>query len=564
MPDIKDIILSDDYWDLILPTRGTPEKFLEDVDSYPQIINHSFTEVFWNRNKPLNDFFRETLYSLLPNVYTLEDTSSVAKSGVLQVQANPALGLTGQNVLIGFLDTGIDYTHPAFQDSFGNTRIEYIWDQTIQSGTPPDNFYYGSEYSKAQIQEALNSPDPYEIVPSRDTNGHGTSLAGVAAGSIDEKNDFQGAAPQSRLVVVKLKEAKPSLLEYYQFNGSGPMYQENDIMMAIRYVTEISYKMQMPLVICICLGTNQGAHSGDGALPGMLDSMKIYKGISVVIAGGNEAGRAHHVSGKILNPNTFQEIEIQVPANSPGFSMEFWGRPPELYTVGVVSPLGEVVDRIPARFNQMQEIFFVLENTSLLISYGLVEVESGGQVIFFRFRQPTEGIWRIRVYCSNYSTGTFHMWLPAHGMVNPDITFLNPDPFTTIVSPGNVVSVITTAAYQVLNNSIYTYSSRGFTPVDDIKPDITSPGVDLTVPKPGGGYGTGTGSSIAAAFAAGCTALIAQWGLTLKPKRYFSSNEMKAYLIRGAVRNPALTYPNREWGYGTLNIYQVFSIFLSP
>ena len=158
MPDIKDIILSDDYWDLILPTRGTPEKFLEDVDSYPQIINHSFTEVFWNRNRPLNDFFRETLYSLLPNVYTLEDTTSVAKSGVLQVQANPALGLTGQNVLIGFLDTGIDYTHPAFQDSFGNTRIEYIWDQTIQSGTPPDNFYYGSEYSKAQMVTVLPLP----------------------------------------------------------------------------------------------------------------------------------------------------------------------------------------------------------------------------------------------------------------------------------------------------------------------------------------------------------------------------------------------------------------------
>lgn len=564
MPDMRDVILSDDYWDLILPVRNTPESMLENTNLYPQIINNGFVQIFWNRKTPLDDYFQETLYSVLPNVYTLEDTTSVAKSGVIQVQSNPALGLTGRNILMGFLDTGIDYTHPAFQDSFGNTRIETIWDQTIQTGTPPKNLYYGSEYTKEQIQEALDSPDPYQIVPSRDTDGHGTSLAGVAAGSIDEKSDFQGVAPQAQLAVVKLKEAKPHLLDYYQFNGDSPMFQENDILMAIRFLIETANKLSMPLVICICLGTNQGSHTGDGALPSTLERLKAYQGITVVVAGGNEAGRAHHYSGKIPGPNSFQEVEIQVPANSPGFSMDFWGHPPELYTVGVVSPLGEVVERIPARFYQDQEISFILENTTLFISYGLVEVESGGQVIFFRFRQPTEGIWRIRVYCSNYATGMFHIWLPANGMVNPDITFLNPDPFTTIVSPGNVMPIVTTAAYQAPSDALYNYSSRGFTPLNTVKPDITAPGVDLTVPRPGGGYGTATGSSIAGAFAAGCAALIAQWGLTRTPDRYFSSNEIKAFLIRGAVRNPALTYPNREWGYGIINIYQVFTVFLSP
>ena len=561
---MRDVILSDDYWDLILPVRNTPESMLENTNLYPQIINNGFVQIFWNRKTPLDDYFQETLYSVLPNVYTLEDTTSVAKSGVIQVQSNPALGLTGRNILMGFLDTGIDYTHPAFQDSFGNTRIETIWDQTIQTGTPPKNLYYGSEYTKEQIQEALDSPDPYQIVPSRDTDGHGTSLAGVAAGSIDEKSDFQGVAPQAQLAVVKLKEAKPHLLDYYQFNGDSPMFQENDILMAIRFLIETANKLSMPLVICICLGTNQGSHTGDGALPSTLERLKAYQGITVVVAGGNEAGRAHHYSGKIPGPNSFQEVEIQVPANSPGFSMDFWGHPPELYTVGVVSPLGEVVERIPARFYQDQEISFILENTTLFISYGLVEVESGGQVIFFRFRQPTEGIWRIRVYCSNYATGMFHIWLPANGMVNPDITFLNPDPFTTIVSPGNVMPIVTTAAYQAPSDALYNYSSRGFTPLNTVKPDITAPGVDLTVPRPGGGYGTATGSSIAGAFTAGCAALLAQWGLTRTPDRYFSSNEIKAFLIRGAVRNPALTYPNREWGYGIINIYQVFTVFLSP
>ena len=564
MPDMKEVILSNDYWNFIFPNGSTPKDILEDGSLYPQILNRYFTVLHWNRDDISEYMFKEYLFNYLPRVYTLMDITSLAKSGVLQVRSSPGLGLTGQNVLLGFLDTGIDYTHPAFQDSSGSTRIDYIWDQSIQTGTPPEGYYYGSEYTREQIQEALHSSNPYEIVPSRDTDGHGTYMAGTAAGSTDDKNDFQGVAPRSRLAVVKLKGAKQYLLDFYQFNGTSPMFQEDDILLAISYLISISIKLEMPLVICMALGTNQGAHIGDGPLAYTLDALKTSPGICVVTAGGNEANRAHHYSGKIQDPASYQEVEIQVPSDSPGFSMEFWGHPPDIYSVGLVSPLGEVVERIPARFSQNQEISFILENTSLFIAYGLVAAESGGEVIFFRFLRPTEGIWRIRIYCSNYTSGHFHMWLPVHGMVKPDITFLNPNPFQTIVSPGNTVPIITTAAYQAANDSLYIHSSRGFTPIQDIKPEITAPGVDLTVPKLRGGYTTATGSSIAAAFTAGCAALLMQWGLSRTPVRYFNSSELKAYFIRGARRNPALTYPNREWGFGILDIYQVFSIFLSP
>ena len=165
-------------------------------------------------------------------------------------------------------------------------------------------------------------------------------MAGTAAGSIDDKNDFQGVAPRSRLAVVKLKEAKQYLLDFYQFNGTSPMFQEDDILLAISYLISISIKLEMPLVICMALGTNQGAHIGDGPLAYTLDALKTSPGICVVTAGGNEANRAHHYSGKIQDPASYQEVEIQVPSDSPGFSMEFWGHPPDIYSVGLVSPLG--------------------------------------------------------------------------------------------------------------------------------------------------------------------------------------------------------------------------------
>ncbi len=564
MPDMKEVILSNDYWNFIFPIGNTPEDALQDFNLYPQILNRYFTVLHWDRGNISSNTFREYLFNYLPKVYTLMDITSLGKSGVLQVRSSPGLGLTGRNVLMGFIDTGIDYAHPAFRDSSGNTRIEYIWDQSIQTGTPPAGYFYGSEYTKEEIQEALRSSDPYEIVPSRDMDGHGTYMAGAAAGSTDEQNDFEGVAPQSRLVIVKLKQAKPYLLDFYQLNGSVPMFQEDDIMLAISYLLHIAQELRMPLVICLGLGSNQGAHIGDGPLAYTLDNFKTYQGICVVTAGGNEANRAHHFSGHIQGSADFQEVEIQVPGDSPGFTMEFWGQPPSIFSVGVVSPLGEVVERIPARFSQSQEISFILENTSLFIYYGLVALESGGEVIFFQFRNPTEGIWRIRVYCNNYTSSYFHMWLPITGMVSPDITFLHPSPYQTIVSPGNTVSIITTAAYQVTNDSLYIHSSRGFTPINDIKPEITAPGVDITVPRLRGGYTSATGSSIAAAFTAGCAALMVEWGMAQTPKRYFNTSEVKAYLIRGARRSPSRTYPNREWGFGILDIFQVFSIFLSP
>ena len=163
---MKEVILSNDYWNFIFPNGSTPKDILEDGSLYPQILNRYFTVLHWNRDDISEYMFKEYLFNYLPRVYTLMDITSLAKSGVLQVRSSPGLGLTGQNVLLGFLDTGIDYTHPAFQDSSGSTRIDYIWDQSIQTGTPPEGYYYGSEYTREQIQEALHSSNPYVPWPS--------------------------------------------------------------------------------------------------------------------------------------------------------------------------------------------------------------------------------------------------------------------------------------------------------------------------------------------------------------------------------------------------------------
>lgn len=564
MPSIREMILSEEYADVIVPY------FPCFLNQYREQGAQVFNEYYGMIHYPLSErsfaaFFEEGFfYTTVPKLYTLLDTVNLDAAGITQVQNQPVLKLTGQDIILGFIDTGIDYTHPAFRRSDGSSRIYGLWDQTVQTGTPPYDLEYGSVYTRQEINQALALEDPYSLVPSQDEIGHGTALAGIAAGTALPENDFAGAAPQAMIAVVKLKPAKEYLKSFFYVTGDAPAYQMTDIMAGIRYLIRLSEELLKPLVICLGLGTSQGAHSGDSPLDSMLSVTNQFRGIIGVSAAGNEAGRAHHYYGTALNSTEYNAVEILVKEGTRGFCAELWGQPPEVYAVGFESPLGEVVQKIPPRLSYSENISFILENTKIFVSSEIIQTVSGIQLIFIRFTDPTPGSWKIRVYTGNYNSGSYHIWLPITGFSNPDVTFLEPNPDTTITSPGTSLSVITTAAYNAYNNSLYLNSSRGYTRIGQIKPDIAAPGVNVFAPAPRQRYTTITGTSAAAAITAGASALVMEWGMNRTPSRIFNSEEMKSLFIRGAQRRGDNLYPNREWGYGLLDVYQVFVSLSSP
>jgi len=564
MPSIREMILSEEYADVIVPY------FPCFLNQYREQGAQVFNEYYGMIHYPLSErsfaaFFEEGFfYTTVPKLYTLLDTVNLDAAGITQVQNQPVLKLTGQDIILGFIDTGIDYTHPAFRRSDGSSRIYGLWDQTVQTGTPPYDLEYGSVYTRQEINQALALEDPYSLVPSQDEIGHGTALAGIAAGTALPENDFAGAAPQAMIAVVKLKPAKEYLKSFFYVTGDAPAYQMTDIMAGIRYLIRLSEELLKPLVICLGLGTSQGAHSGDSPLDSMLSVTNQFRGIIGVSAAGNEAGRAHHYYGTALNSTEYNAVEILVKEGTRGFCAELWGQPPEVYAVGFESPLGEVVQKIPPSLSYSENISFILENTKIFVSSEIIQTVSGSQLIFIRFTDPTPGSWKIRVYTGNYNSGSYHIWLPITGFSNPDVTFLEPNPDTTITSPGTSLSVITTAAYNAYNNSLYLNSSRGYTRTGQIKPDIAAPGVNVFAPAPRQRYTTITGTSAAAAITAGASALVMEWGMNRTPSRIFNSEEMKSLFIRGAQRRGDNLYPNREWGYGLLDVYQVFVSLSSP
>ena len=516
---------------------------------------------------PMNDLespmnFSYYTYSAIPKLYSLLDTDSMEASGILPASRIPAFGNQGQGVLIGFVDTGIDYQNPLFRKEDGSSRILGIWDQTLETGAPdPVNGFqalYGTQYSKEEIDQALAAPDPLALVPSADENGHGTFLASVAAGGEDPDQDFTGAAPKASIAMVKLKPAKEYLRDFYLIREGADAYQENDIMMGVAYLLHLARRFSMPLVICLGLGTNQGSHVGKSPLGLYLDDINIYAGTAVITAAGNETGYGHHYRAVTRPEETLQTVELNVGEKDSGFSMEFWAQDVDIYRVGFISPTGEVVDPLPSSTEEENVIRFLVEQTEITVYSSIINTATGSQMIFIRFKDPMPGIWNLTVSSALNVTGAFHIWLPSRGFISDTTYFLRPDPDTLVTGPGNSQYALTVSAYDHTTGGIYIHSSRGFSRSGQIKPELAAPGVNITGAGLRSGFVQRSGTSAAAAHAAGAAAILLHWGILERNDPFMNTSAIKTYLIRGAKRNPALTYPNREFGYGTLDLYQAF------
>lgn len=550
-------ILSEEYRDFIIQSGGSRIGFTVPEEQLCRQGTRAGYDVVYVEQvlaEPLN--FGSFTYSSIPRCYTLLDMEAMGQAGITPVQSYPTLELMGENVMIGFVDTGIDYTHSVFRGLDGRTRIEAIWDQTLQDGPMPDGFLYGSEYTREEIDRALAAEDPFSVVPSRDESGHGTYVASLAAGSADEENQFLGAAPEAVIAAVKLKEAKQYLRDFYYIAENAACYQENDIMLGIQYLVDLAERKGLPLILCVALGSSLGGHNGTTPLAVMLEyySNSLNKG--VVVGTGNEASQRHHFYGALESGEDREEVEIRVGENVRGFVTELWTDIPNILTVSLVSPSGEVRERIPIIQGGSSQFRFVFEGTLVTVDYRLLVERNDSQLIFMRFGAPAPGIWKILVEPVQLAGGAFHMWLPVQEFLDGEVYFLRSNPDVTLTSPAAVRSAITAAFYNGRENSIDIHSGRGYTRTDKIKPDLAAPGVDVKGALPDGRFTVRSGSSGAAAITAGAAALLMEWILYYTGSRGADTLQLKNLLILGARQRPGEDYPNREWGYGTLDLYR--------
>lgn len=579
MPDCSSLIVSEETGDYIIESNSLYFEQIQRQDGVCiSCVNDTWCILYTNYPGSRNINIQQGYYSV-PKLYGLMDTTSFDASGITATLNQPLLNVRGQGVLIGFLDTGIDYLREDFKVSDGRTRIAAVWDQTIQSGNYEEDtgeaagteqydrkqaqgmVQYGTVYTREVINAALaaerEGQNPYDIVPSRDENGHGTFLAGVAAAS--ETADYIGAAPEAEILMVKLKPAKKYLRDFYLLPERVEAYSETDMMMGVRFLQQYAIREKKPLVICVGLGTASGSRTGALPFADLLNTLARQVNTVVVTCTGNEANNRTHTSGLAVSDTEPSEIEITVGAGERGFVMEIWAESLDILSVAITSPSGERIPRIPARIDTGGVYNFLLERSQVAVDYRVVESASGYEVIFMRFINPAQGIWKIHVYSLTNIVGRYNAWLPLKQFLSGDTYFLNSNPSTTLTEPGAAERVISVGAYNHITDASYAASGRGYTATGLIKPDFVAPGVDVYGVRVGGGYTTRTGTSVAAAHAAGAAALLLTWGVTDGNLPYMGTNEVKSVLIRGAKRENSTVYPNNIYGYGKMDVIEAFN-----
>lgn len=554
----RDRIINDNYADLLIEYSGDYSVLQRFTNATYTIINYLYAVVHIPAEQLTIDLIAEWGYSSLPKGFGIISEASLEASGIQRLRNIPNFNLRGQGVLIGVIDSGIDYVNPVFRNADGTTRVVSIWDQTIYGGNIPENFIYGTEFTREEINLALASENPLEIVPTTDEVGHGTMVAGIAAGNVMPENNFYGIATDSELVVVKLKQAKAPLRKFLMIPEDAVCYSEVDILFGIYYLIQVANKLERPLVICIAVGSSQGGHDGRGILSNTLSLIATRPGIAVVVAAGNEGNERRHYFGTVNRVTGYDAVELMVGENEGGFILELWGDSPSIYSIDITSPSGEYIPRISASLSESNEISFLFEQTVIQLLYITVETQTGDQVIFLRFVNPAPGIWKFNVYERGDLNLGFHMWLPMDKFISDETFFVRSDIFTTVLALGNAIAPLTVTAYNDVDESLYLYASRGYTRTEVVKPEITAPGVDIIAPTPGNGFVASTGTSVAAAHTAGAAAILMEWGYVRGNIPRMSTIELKKLILRGARRDPDIVYPNREWGYGILDVYNVF------
>lgn len=440
-------------------------------------------------------------------------------------------GLFGEGVIIGIADSGIDYTNSAFLNQDGTTRILKLWDQVTDI-----------VYDSARINEALRSDNPYSIVPSRDVSGHGTHVAGIAAGNYAEnKNNSLGIATKSDLIIVKMATESESGFP-----------RTTQLMEAVDFIEKEANARNTPFVINISFGNTYGSHDGTSLLSTYLDSVADGNRASIVIGSGNEGDSAGHTGGYVEGET---QVELQVSSYQTSFSVQLWKNYVDIWGVEVVSPSGQST---PLVDKDGYILDFTLDGTNVYIVYGTPKPYSRYQEIYIDFipedRYVAPGIWTFRMIPERIVNGRYDMWLPGSAAINENTKFLRPDPYITLTVPSATMKAITVGAYNSNNDTLATFSGRGFTRENNqIKPDLVAPGVDIRAASNTGGTTVRSGTSMAAPFVSGSIALMMEWGLVRGNDPFLYGEKVKAYLIRGARQLPGPdVWPNPQAGWGAL------------
>lgn len=532
-------------WELIVRYNGDLEEalaFLPEVEA--QILTGGYAVL--RVPEPLVDSLAslpQIEYVEKPKLLNFAVNQGRTASCMNPMQAGPD-GLTGRGVIVAVIDSGIDFFHEDFRNPDGTTRLLELWDQQLER-----------VFTRQEINEALGQDSREKgeaLVPSRDLSGHGTAVAGIAAGNGRESGGtYRGAAYESEILAVRLGVP-----------GERSFPRTTELMRALDYVVNRALFYQRPAAVNLSFGNTYGSHDGTSLLETYIDQLSNQWKTVIVTGTGNEGSSRGHAAGRYeMGKDT--EIELSVAEYETGFGIQLWKLYADIVELSVISPGGISTGVLSRRLGAQR---IPMGSTELLIYYGKPSPYSQAQEIYLNLlpvgSYVQSGIWKIRLTPRKVAVGQYDLWLPGGGSLNRATRFLVSDPDTTLTIPSTASRVVSVGAYDDSYLSYADFSGRGYTRLNtSVKPDLAAPGVGIMAPRAGGGYGPVTGTSFAAPFVSGSAALMMEWGIVRGNDPFLYGEKVKAYLIRGARPLPGETiYPNQRLGFGRLCLEDSFPV----
>ena len=503
--------------------------------------------------------------------------------------------LNGRGVLLAVLDSGITWDLEVFRKEDGSTRIRYLWDQTIPwdqtvpwnqtipgkqavsreqetlqnptlpqnqiapgktgdtgYGNTPDGFLIGTEYTEEEINRALNSSvlERYRLIPSRDLTGHGTAVAGIAAGrSLDGR--YTGAAPAAELIVVKLGLPR---------EDSFP--RTTEIMRGVTYALRKALELNQPLVINLSFGNSYGSHDGSSLLERFLDNASEIGKTVICVGSGNEGAARGHFAGNIARDS---RVELAVGNYERNLNIQLWKNYSDVFRIRLQAPGGEEAEL--STNIQGGKYTLELEQTRILVYLGEPLPYAVAQEIYLDMIPAdgsyiNAGIWTIRLEPVVTVTGQYYLYLPAGSGTGESTGFYRATPQVTLTIPSTAAKVITVGAYDPVYDTYADFSGRGYADSTRTigvaaagltKPDLVAPGVNIQAPDVYGSFTPVTGTSFAVPIVSGTAALLMEWGIVRGNDPFLYGEKIKACLRKGARPLRGETeYPNDRVGYGKL------------
>lgn len=553
--DVYVLIYGQEYPDALSKINSIPETSAIIVQDTIVLI---YTKT--SRLREVSKYLKSISVTQMESIYTLMG-SPVEESKAYVLHNKPYLYLRGKGVLVGVIDTGIDYLNKEFQYEDGSTRIVRILDQTIQGDKPIYDLKLGTEFNDKEINEAIaanqRGEDPYKIVPSKDELGHGTAMAGIigarGAQSYDNQN-ITGAAPGCEFIVAKLKPASKLKLDLAGVKRNvADAYSPEYILAALRYIVRVSEELKRPIVIYLPLGTCIANREGQNMLELYMDYLVGRKGTIIVTGAGNQGMDENHAQGRIEKSGANATLELKVDNDQGDLFFNIHYKVPDRYSLIIVSPSGQVVQESNPKSLE-KEIKFIYEGTRIQVFF-----EEPRSTIKIKCYNIVEGIWKFVLVGNDIIDGRYWAYLPQRKLLAPGTKILNSSTESTITVPNKSASLMVCSYYNQSNESIVAISGKGYTIFGDIVPQVTAAGINALVLKPGGGTSVFSGASVAAAVLAGALALIFEWAIVKENIPGIYAYDIKTLVIQGARRPISYKFPNIDWGYGILDIEGIFN-----